>query len=105
MRRIIKQHQVFKESHHILPKYYDAWFALGEADTHLGLYTKALNEFNRCKALDSSNAGLYYKMGMAQLKLKQKGEALQDFNRSLSSIRIMFRPFKPGSRICRKKPV
>jgi len=67
----------------ISPKYYDAWFALGEADAHLGMYTKALNEYAYCKTLDSSNASLYYKIGMAQLKLKQRAEAFSNFNRSL----------------------
>lgn len=75
--------EYLKKAIDISPLYYDAWFALGEADAHLGFYTKAMNEFGRCKALDSSNANLYYKMGMVQLKLKQKTEAFADFNKAL----------------------
>jgi tetratricopeptide (TPR) repeat protein len=73
-----------KKALDIMPDYYDAWFALGEADTHLGLYTKALNEFKTCANLDSSKAVLFYKMGNIHLKLKQKTEAYDCFKKSLS---------------------
>lgn len=67
----------------ISPKYYGAWFALGEADAHLGFYTKAMSEFAHCKTLDSSHASLYYKIGTVQVKLKQESEAFHNFTRAL----------------------
>ena len=75
--------EYLKKAIDIDPRYYNAWFALGEADAHLGYYTKAMNEFLHCKDLDSSKANLFYKMGVVQLKLKQKPEAFISFNRSL----------------------
>jgi len=73
-----------KKAIDLLPRYYDAWFALGEADAHLGLLTKALNEYRTCATIDSGKAVLYYKMGNIQLKLKQKSEAAASFTKSLS---------------------
>ena len=75
--------QDFRKAIDLLPGYYDAWFALGEADAHLGLLTKALNEYKTCAAIDSSKPVLYYKIGGVQLKLKQKAEAILSFNKSL----------------------
>ncbi len=72
-----------KQAIDISPKYYDAWFALGEADAHQGFYTRALNEFVHCKTLDSSRASLFYKIGTVQVKLKQKSDAFNSFNRAL----------------------
>ena len=65
------------------PHFYEAWFALGEVDAHLGLYAKALNELKTCATIDSSKAVLYYKMGNIQLKLRQRSEAFVNFNKSL----------------------
>ena len=72
-----------KKSIDLSPRYYDAWLALGEADAHSGLYTKALNELKYCKTMDSTSALLFYKMGVVETKLKQKTEALNSFNRAL----------------------
>ena len=75
--------EYLKKAIDLQPRYYDARFALGEADAHLGLYTKAINEFKGCAAIDSSKANLYYKMGNVMLKMKLKDEAFTYFNKSL----------------------
>lgn len=75
--------QDFRKAIDLLPGYYDAWFALGEADAHLGLLTKALNEYKTCATIDSSKPVLYYKIGGIQIRLKQKAEAILSFNKSL----------------------
>jgi len=73
-----------KKAIDLLPSYYDAWFSLGEVDAHLGLYSKALNEFKTCAGIDSSKASLYCKMGNILLTLGKKETAEANFNRSLS---------------------
>ena len=73
-----------KRSIDLNPHFYEAWFALGEVEAHLGLYTKALNELKTCATIDSSKAVLYYKMGNIQLKLRQLTEAFANFNKSLA---------------------
>ena len=75
--------QDFRKAIDLLPAYYDAWFELGEADAHLGLLTKALNEYKTCASIDSTKPVLFYKIGGIEVKLKQRAEAALSFNKSL----------------------
>lgn len=82
-RNFNKAEEYIAQAIKLTPDYYDAWYALAEMDAANGLTTKALSEYEKCVAIDSSRSEVFYKMGSLHLKNNRKKEALLCFNKAI----------------------
>ncbi|MBL0310845.1 MAG: hypothetical protein IPP77_14600 [Bacteroidetes bacterium] len=62
---------------------YSAIVCLADVDAETGSYTKALKGYDRAMKIDSTQASLFFKIGMAHLNLKKKYEAFENFSRAI----------------------